>query len=67
MATTNGPVRFIGHWDKLSQDDRRAAVTRGLDKIFDPQLRQDICALLEDVRLNGDAAVAGSAEEIRRL
>jgi histidinol dehydrogenase len=58
MATTNGPVRFIGHWDKLRQEDRQAAVTRGLDKIFDPQLRQDICALLEDVRLNGDAAVA---------
>ena len=58
MATTNGPVRFIGHWDKLSREDRQAAVTRGLDKIFDPRLRQDICALLEDVRLNGDAAVA---------
>ena len=58
MSTTDGPVRFIGHWSSLSQSDRQAALTRGLDKIFDPQLRQEICALLEDVRLNGDAAVA---------
>ena len=58
MPTSNGPVRFIGRWNSLSQSDRQATLTRGLDKIFSPQLREDICALLEDVRLNGDAAVA---------
>ena len=58
MPTTHGPVRLVGRWSNLSQSQRQAALTRGLDKIFDPQLRQEIAALLEDVRLNGDAAVA---------
>lgn len=58
MPVNDGPVRLIGHWGELSEDERQAAVTRGLDKIFDPQLRQAICELIEDVKANGDEAVA---------
>jgi histidinol dehydrogenase len=53
----NGPIRLIGRWDELSPDQRQRAVTRGLDKIFDPGLRRDIAALIEDVRDSGDAAL----------
>ena len=51
------PVRMIGHWGKLSEDERERAVSRGLDKIFDPGLRASITALVEDVRERGDAAL----------
>lgn len=51
------PIRLIGRWDELSPDERQRATTRGLDKIFDPGLRRDIAALIEDVREHGDAAL----------
>lgn len=53
----DSPIRLIGRWDDLSPDQRQRATTRGLDKIFDPGLRRDIAALIEDVRDNGDAAL----------
>lgn len=52
------PVRVIGHWGKLTGPDRERALSRGLDKIFDPALRASIASLVEDVRQRGDAAVA---------
>ncbi len=58
MSSTNGPIRLIGHWSSLSEPEREAVLTRGLDQIFDPQLRHEIADLIEDVRLNGDMAVA---------
>jgi histidinol dehydrogenase len=51
------PIRRIGSWAELSPEQRRRAVTRGLDQIFDPALREDIARLIEDVRANGDAAL----------
>jgi histidinol dehydrogenase len=57
-STINGPIRLIGRWGDLTEAEREQAVTRGLDKVFDPHLRQSICELLEDVRLNGDAAMS---------
>jgi hypothetical protein len=30
------PIRHIGAWAELSPEQRRRAVTRGLDKNFDP-------------------------------
>ena len=36
------PIRQIGSWAELSPEQRRRAVTRGLDKIFDRALREDI-------------------------
>jgi len=41
----------------MSTGQREAATTRGLDRIFDPDLREKVCAIIEDVRLNGDDAV----------
>jgi histidinol dehydrogenase len=58
MSSINGPVRIIGRWSNLSEKEREAVVTRGLDQIFDPGLRHQIAELIEDVRLNGDVAVA---------
>lgn len=55
--TNHGPIRIIGQWDKLGKDERARAVSRGLDKIFDPGLRSSIAALVEDVRDRGDAAL----------
>ncbi|HEY1917716.1 MAG TPA: histidinol dehydrogenase [Streptosporangiaceae bacterium] len=53
----SSPVRVIGHWGKLSEQEREQALSRGLDKIFDPGLRASIAALVEDVRERGDAAL----------
>ncbi|MBV9448515.1 MAG: histidinol dehydrogenase [Streptosporangiaceae bacterium] len=50
-------IRFIGHWSKLGRQERAQALSRGLDKIFDPGLRTSIAALVEDVRQRGDAAL----------
>ena len=58
MPTIDGPVRVIGRWGDMDAKAREAATYRGLDKIFDPALRESICELIEDVRQNGDEAVA---------
>jgi histidinol dehydrogenase len=55
--TNPAPIRVIGQWDKLGEDEQARAVSRGLDKIFDPGLRSSIAALVEDVRDRGDAAL----------
>lgn len=55
--TVDGPIRLIGSWGVLSRERRRQVTTRGLDKIFDPGLRGEIAGLIEDVRVNGDAAL----------
>jgi histidinol dehydrogenase len=44
-------------WIEMGPDERAALLRRGLDDIFDPQLRDSIGALLDDVRVRGDAAV----------
>ena len=41
----------------MTPHDRAALMHRGLDDIFDPQLRSSIAALLDDVRERGDVAV----------
>ncbi len=56
--TTSGPIRVIGAWDELGDDERSRALDRGLDQIFDPALRDSVTEIIEDVRANGDAAVA---------
>jgi hypothetical protein len=33
------PIRRIGYWAELSPEQRRRAVTRGLDKIFEAAVR----------------------------
>jgi histidinol dehydrogenase len=51
------PIRLIGNWSELTPRQREEETTRGLDKIFDPRLRDDIARLIDDVRVNGDAAL----------
>jgi histidinol dehydrogenase len=55
-----GPIRVIGVWDELGGDERTRALDRGLDKIFDPALRDSVIEIIEDVRANGDVAVAAA-------
>lgn len=62
MMPASEPIRLIGRWSDLSGDERERATTRGLDKIFDSALRDSILDLIEDVRANGDAAVARALE-----
>ncbi len=42
---------------------RNALVARGLDAIFDPELRRSICELIDDVRQRGDEAVCAALAE----
>jgi histidinol dehydrogenase len=42
---------------------RDALVARGLDAIFDPELRRSICELIDDVRQRGDEAVCAALAE----
>jgi histidinol dehydrogenase len=44
-------------WDEMDPDARAALMARGLDRIFDPDLRASIADLVDDVRRRGDAAV----------
>ena len=45
------------HWSDTNVDDRQALMRRGLDEIFDADLRRSIGELIDDVRARGDAAV----------
>jgi len=44
-------------WAEMTAVDRTTLLRRGLEDIFDPQLRRSIGALIDDVRDRGDAAV----------
>lgn len=48
----------VSRWAEASEDERAHLLSRGTDKIFDPQLRDSIVAIIDDVRAHGDAAVA---------
>ncbi len=64
--TTSGPIRGIGVWDELGDDERSRALDRGLAQIFDPALRDGVAEIIEDVRANGDAAVARALRRFDR-
>lgn len=44
-------------WADMAEGDRARLCERGIADIFDPQLRESINQLIDDVRLRGDAAV----------
>src|SRR5947209_6618582 len=44
-------------WSELDEDRRARLLNRGIDKIFDPALRESVAQIVDDVRQNGDAAV----------
>ncbi len=52
----------VRRWADLDDADRAALYGRGLDAIFDPQLRTSIGRLIDDVRTRGDAAVCDALE-----
>ena len=57
MTTETRPIRERGQWSDLDDAGRADLTTRGLEKIFDPQLRESVLSILEDVREHGDAAL----------
>ena len=50
-------IMRTARWADMDEADREALFGRGLDAIFDPDLRLSIGRLLEEVRTRGDAAV----------
>jgi histidinol dehydrogenase len=55
--TRIAPLAVI-RWSGADEATRERLLHRGVDKIFDPALRESILEIVEDVRSNGDAAVA---------
>lgn len=62
LLTTN-PIRVRGQWATMPETERADLLTRGLVKIFDPELRASVLTLIEDVRENGDAALTRALEK----
>ncbi len=54
---TTSPIRERGRWADMSAADRADLVTRGIGRVFDPELRASVLEILEDVRDNGDAGM----------
>lgn len=52
------PVLRVLHWEQMDDAERWALLHRGRSAIFDDDLRRSIAALVEEVRRDGDAAVA---------
>jgi histidinol dehydrogenase len=50
-------------WTSMTEAEREALCRRGLDEIFDPDLRASISRIIEDVRLHGDEAVTDAELE----
>ena len=50
-------IMRTARWADMDEADRAALYGRGLDAIFDPELRASIGRLIDDVRTRGDAAV----------
>ncbi len=57
----------IQRWETMPESGRAALVRRGLDEIFDPELRASIVTLLEDVRERGDDAVCDALARFDRV
>ena len=50
-------------WNRMDVAARHALMRRGIDDIFDPDLRRSIGSLIEDVRERGDVAVCAALAE----
>jgi len=66
MSVTN-PIRVIGTWEDMSEDERDKSVSRGIENIFNPSLQDSIRSLIEQVRLEGDAAVVRALKEFDKV
>jgi len=54
---TTSSIRDRGRWADMSAADRADLTTRGIGRVFDPELRASVLEILEDVRDNGDAGL----------
>jgi histidinol dehydrogenase len=54
-------------WAEMDPSERAALCARGLDDIFDPELRRSIGQLIDDVRERGDAAVCDALARFDRI
>lgn len=54
---TTSSIRERGRWADMSAADRADLTTRGIGRVFDPELRASVLEILEDVRDNGDAGL----------
>ncbi|MFF3572594.1 histidinol dehydrogenase [Nocardia jiangxiensis] len=61
------PIRERGSWQQMSAAERADLLERGSDKIFDPQLREGVLEIIEDVRHNGDAGLIRAMEKFDRI
>lgn len=61
-STPETPLRTY-HWDEISEKERTDLLARATARVFDPELRQSVLAVIEDVRANGDTAVVRALSE----
>jgi len=54
-------------WAEMAEPERAALCDRGLDAIFDPELRESIGRIIDDVRANGDEAVCRALRDHDRI
>ena len=54
-------------WNDMDVAARDALMRRGIDDIFDPELRRSISTLIDDVRERGDAAVCDALARFDRI
>ncbi len=64
--STAGVMRRM-RWAEMSAGERGELLHRGLDEIFDPELRRSISELIDDVRVHGDAAVCRALARFDRI
>lgn len=65
--STDRPILERGRWQEMSAADRADLVDRGSAKIFDPELREGVLEIIEDVRQNGDAALIRALEKFDKI
>lgn len=63
MAEAGSDLLPARRWDGMDEEAREALFGRGLDRIFDPALLEEIGQLVDDVAERGDAAVADALAE----
>ena len=54
-------------WSEMNDEARAALLHRGLDEIFDDELRESIGTLLDDVRQRGDIAVCDALAKFDKI
>ena len=64
---SSGPLLYRGTWKSLDAMKRADFIRRGTDKVFDPQLRDGVLEIIEDVRANGDAALIRALSKFDKI